>query len=172
MRTHLGDLPARQHLPAAAAAPDHVVEPGTPVLDVVIPVYNEENDLEPCVRRLHAHLSGTFPYPFRITVADNASTDPTPAVARRWPPNCPRSQSFRLEQKGRGRALRTVWTASDAPVLAYMDVDLSTDLNALLPLVAPLISGHSDLAIGSRLARSSRVVRGAEAGVHLAAPTT
>lgn len=45
-------------------------------------------------------------------------------------------------------------------MLAYMDVDLSTDLNALLPLVAPLISGHSDLAIGSRLSRSARVVRG------------
>src|SRR5690606_24325909 len=55
-----------------------------------------------------------------------------------------------------------VWAASDAPVLAYMDVDLSTDLNALLPLVAPLISGHSDLAIGSRLSRSARVVRGAK----------
>ena len=41
-----------------------------------------------------------------------------------------------------------------------MDVDLSTDLNALLPLVAPLLSGHSDLAIGTRLARGSRVIRG------------
>ena len=65
-----------------------------------------------------------------------------------------------LDAKGRGRALKAVWSASDAPVLAYMDVDLSTDLRALLPLIAPLISGHSDLAIGTRLARSSRVVRG------------
>src|SRR6202042_1696675 len=65
-----------------------------------------------------------------------------------------------MEQPGRGRALRAIWSGSDADVLAYMDVDLSTDLNALLPLVAPLLSGHSDLAIGSRLARSSRVVRG------------
>ena len=65
-----------------------------------------------------------------------------------------------LAQKGRGRALRQVWSASDATVLAYMDVDLSTDLAALLPLVAPLLSGHSELAIGSRLARGSRVVRG------------
>ncbi|MFI1091917.1 glycosyltransferase [Streptomyces sp. NPDC020917] len=160
MRTPLGNLPARQHLPVTAAAPDHAA--GAPVLDVVIPVYNEEDDLEPCVRRLHAHLSGTFPYPFRITVADNASTDLTPAVARSLAAELPEVEYFRLEQKGRGRALRTVWTASDAPVLAYMDVDLSTDLNALLPLVAPLISGHSDLAIGSRLARSSRVVRGAK----------
>ena len=76
-------------------------------------------------------------------------------------------RAVHLDEKGRGRALRTVWSASDASVLAYMDVDLSTDLAALLPLVAPLLSGHSDVAIGSRLARSSRVVRGAAAGVHL-----
>jgi putative flippase GtrA len=158
MRTPLGDLPARQHLPVADAG----LTTGTPVLDVVIPVHNEEDDLGTCVRRLHAHLSATFPYPFRITVADNASTDLTPAVAKSLADELPEVVGFRLEQKGRGRALRTVWTASQAPVLAYMDVDLSTDLNALLPLVAPLISGHSDLAIGSRLARSSRVVRGAK----------
>ncbi|MFJ8008968.1 glycosyltransferase [Streptomyces fagopyri] len=149
-----GNLPAREHLPAGSA--------GTPVLDVVIPVYNEEKDLQRCVVRLHEHLKRTFPYAFRITVADNASTDTTPRVAALLESRIPEVHSRRLEQKGRGRALRTVWSASDAPVLAYMDVDLSTDLNALLPLVAPLISGHSDLAIGSRLTRSSRVVRGAK----------
>ncbi|MFF1410165.1 glycosyltransferase [Streptomyces sp. NPDC058289] len=136
--------------------------PGEPVLDVVIPVFNEETDLGPCVRRLHEHLTRTFPYPFRITIADNASTDRTPEVAAGLAASVAGVRSTRLEQKGRGRALRTVWGESDAPVLAYMDVDLSTDLNALLPLVAPLISGHSDLAIGTRLARSSRVVRGAK----------
>ncbi|CAL9507206.1 hypothetical protein SUDANB176_03574 [Streptomyces sp. enrichment culture] len=149
-----GTLPAREHLPAAGA--------GTPVLDVVIPVYNEEKDLRPCVRRLHEHLTRTFPYAFRITIADNASTDGTPHVAGRLAEGMAEVRSVRLEQKGRGRALRTVWSASESPVLAYMDVDLSTDLNALLPLVAPLISGHSDLAVGSRLSRSSRVVRGAK----------
>lgn len=136
--------------------------PGEPVLDVVIPVFNEEKDLGPCVRRLHEHLTRTFPYPFRITIADNASTDRTPEVAARLAASVAGVRSTRLEEKGRGRALRTVWGDSDAPVLAYMDVDLSTDLNALLPLVAPLISGHSDLAIGTRLAPSSRVVRGAK----------
>ncbi|MDT3396475.1 bifunctional glycosyltransferase family 2/GtrA family protein [Streptomyces sp. B1866] len=134
---------------------------GEPVLDVVIPVYNEEKDLESCVLRLHEHLTRTFPYyGFRITIADNASTDTTPLIAARLAATMERVASVRLEQKGRGRALRTVWSQSDAPVLAYMDVDLSTDLNALLPLVAPLMSGHSDLAIGSRLASGSRVVRG------------
>ncbi|MER5185677.1 bifunctional glycosyltransferase family 2/GtrA family protein [Streptomyces sp. NPDC002896] len=147
-----GALPAREHIPAGQG--------GVPVLDVVIPVYNEEKDLQPCVERLHDHLVRTFPYRFRITIADNASTDSTPQVAAWLASTMESVRHFRLEQKGRGRALRTVWSASDAPILAYMDVDLSTDLNALLPLVAPLISGHSDLAIGSRLARTSRVVRG------------
>ena len=134
----------------------------TPVLDVVVPVYNEEVDLEPCVRRLHAYLRNSFPYPFRITVADNASTDATAAVAHRLTRELPEVSAVHLAQKGRGRALKHTWTHSDAAVLAYMDVDLSTDLAALLPLVAPLISGHSDLAIGSRLSRGSRVVRGAK----------
>ncbi|MFJ2743154.1 glycosyltransferase [Streptomyces sp. NPDC087440] len=133
---------------------------GTPLLDLVVPVHNEERDLEPCVRRLLAHLARAFPYSFRITVADNASTDRTPAIADRLSREHPEVSWVRLPEKGRGRALRTVWEASDAPVLAYLDVDLSTDLNALLPLVAPLVSGHSDLAIGTRLDPASRVVRG------------
>jgi putative flippase GtrA len=145
-------LPGRS--PRADAAP-----PRLPVLDVVVPVHNEETDLEPCLRRLHAHL-GTLPYPFRITVAENGSTDATAAIAHRVAAELPGIDVIDLPEPGRGRALRTAWLRSDAPVLVYMDVDLSTDLAALLPLVAPLISGHSDLAVGSRLSRSSRVVRG------------
>jgi putative flippase GtrA len=131
-----------------------------PVVDVVIPVHDEETDLEPCLRRLHAHLTEQLPYPFRITVAENASTDHTVDVARRVAAELPGVRLLALGEAGRGRALRTAWLSSEAPVLVYMDVDLSTDLAALLPLVAPLISGHSDLAIGTRLAASSRVVRG------------
>jgi glycosyltransferase involved in cell wall biosynthesis len=135
-----------------------VAEP--PVMDVVIPVHNEEHDLEPCVRRLHAYLVATFPYRFRITIADNASTDATPAIADRLAVALPNVGVVRITTRGRGTALRQAWSASPATVLAYMDVDLSTDLAALFPLVAPLISGHSDVAIGTRLARGSRVVRG------------
>ncbi|NMI00589.1 bifunctional glycosyltransferase family 2/GtrA family protein [Pseudonocardia acidicola] len=148
------------------AEPERLAPPGgrpdRTVLDVVVPVYNEEIDLEPSVRRLHTYLNAQFPYTFRITIADNASTDTTPVIAARLAAELPAVQNVRLEQKGRGRALRAVWSASDAQVLAYCDVDLSTDLAALLPLVAPLISGHSDLAIGTRLGRGSRVVRGAK----------
>jgi putative flippase GtrA len=130
------------------------------VLDVVVPVHDEERDLEPCLRRLHAHLSEQLPYPFRITVAENASTDSTLEVATRVAAELPGIEVLAMAEAGRGRALRTAWLRSDAPVLVYMDVDLSTDLAALLPLVAPLISGHSDLAIGTRLSPSARVVRG------------
>lgn len=136
--------------------------PGTPVLDVVVPVHNEQADLERSVRRLHTHLATTFPYPFRITVADNASTDDTLVIAETLQAAIAEVRAVHLDAKGRGRALNAVWTDSDADVLAYMDVDLSTDLAALAPLVAPLLSGHSDLAIGTRLARSARVVRGAK----------
>src|SRR3954464_6964757 len=134
--------------------------PRPPVLDVVVPVHDEEADLDPCLRRLHAHLTEQLPYPFRITVAENASTDGTVAVAHRVAADLPGIEVLVLPEPGRGRALRTAWLRSDAAVLVYMDVDLSTDLAALLPLVAPLISGHSDLAIGTRLSPSSRVVRG------------
>jgi glycosyltransferase involved in cell wall biosynthesis len=132
-----------------------------PLVDVAIPVHNEEADLEPSVRRLHAYLGDRFPFSARITIVDNASTDRTWATARWLGRQLCDVRAVRVEEKGRGLALRTAWMLSDSPVLAYMDVDLSTGLDALLPLVAPLISGHSDAAIGSRLAAGARVVRGA-----------
>ena len=129
-------------------------------VDIVVPVRNEEHDLAPSVRRLVSYLREGFPFTARVTIADNGSTDGTWAIADRLARDFDEVRAVRMEQPGRGRALRAVWSQSDAEVLAYMDVDLSTDLNALLPLVAPLLSGHSDLAIGTRLARGSRVVRG------------
>ncbi|GJF29415.1 glycosyl transferase [Kitasatospora sp. NE20-6] len=132
----------------------------TSLVEVVVPVYNEEHTVERCVRRLHAYLDETFPYPYRITIADNASTDATWQVATALATEIPQVTAVHLDLKGRGRALRQVWGDSDADVVAYMDVDLSTGLEAFLPLVAPLLSGHSDLAIGSRLHRGSAVVRG------------
>jgi glycosyltransferase involved in cell wall biosynthesis len=131
-----------------------------PTVDIVIPVHNEEAVLAASVTRLHEHLRLDFPFPWRITIVDNASTDRTWGLACRLATELDRVRSIRLDRKGRGRALRTVWSTSDAAVLAYMDVDLSTDLDALLPLVAPLVSGHSDVAIGTRLSDHAHVVRG------------
>ena len=131
-----------------------------PTLEVVIPVYNEERDLERSVRRLRACLDARFPFHANVTVADNASTDATGQIGERLAVTVRGVRYIRIAEKGRGRALAAAWLSSDAEVVAYMDVDLSTDLDALLPLVAPLISGHNDLAIGSRLAPGFRVRRG------------
>jgi putative flippase GtrA len=95
-----------------------------------------------------------------VTIADNGSSDGTWGIALALAAELSDVSAVRLAQPGRGLALRSIWSRSRSEVLAYMDVDLSTDLNALLPLVAPLLSGHSDVAIGTRLARGSRVVRG------------
>jgi glycosyltransferase involved in cell wall biosynthesis len=129
-------------------------------VDVVVPVRNEERDLAPSIRRLVAYLRESFPFTARVTIADNGSTDGTWAIADGLACELTEVRAIHMELPGRGRALRAIWSESDADVLGYMDVDLSTDLNALLPLVAPLLSGHSDLAIGTRLARGSRVIRG------------
>jgi hypothetical protein len=134
--------------------------PAGPLVEVVVPVHNEQRVLVASVTRLHRYLAASFPFPFRITIADNASTDRTWPLAQELTARLPQVAAVHLDQKGRGRALRHVWGQSDADVLAYTDVDLSTDLAALLPLVAPLVSGHSDLAIGTRLHRGARVVRG------------
>jgi glycosyltransferase involved in cell wall biosynthesis len=133
-----------------------------PQVEIVIPVRNEERDLAPSVRRLSAYLRETFPFTAQVTIADNGSSDQTWAVAQGLVSELGQDTvcAVHLDQPGRGRALHAIWASSDAEVLVYMDVDLSTDLNALLPLVAPLISGHSDVAIGTRLAATSRVSRG------------
>ena len=135
-------------------------ERARPQVEIVVPVHNEEAALALSVRRLHRFLTAEFPFSWRIVIADNASTDATPTMARELAAALPGVRAVRLDRKGRGRALRAAWAASDAGVVCYMDVDLSTDLRALLPLVAPLLSGHSDVAIGTRLARGARVVRG------------
>jgi glycosyltransferase involved in cell wall biosynthesis len=128
-------------------------------IEIVIPVYNEEEQLEWSITTLRAYLLESVPYRFQITIADNASTDSTHAIARRLESTYPEVRSLRLESKGRGLALRTAWGQSTADIVAYMDVDLSTELQAFLPLIAPLVSGKSDIAIGSRLARGATVVR-------------
>ncbi|KAA5832606.1 glycosyltransferase [Saccharopolyspora hirsuta] len=132
----------------------------TATVDVVIPVHNEERSLPGCLQVLGEHLAKGFPFPWTITVVDNASTDATLRVAHELAASMDRVRVLHLDRKGRGLALRTAWGYSDADVVVYMDVDLSTGLDALLPLVAPLVNGHSDLAVGSRLATGARTVRG------------
>ncbi len=130
------------------------------LVEVAVPVYNEEAELEPNVQRLRWYLDQRFPLATLVTIVDNASTDTTWGRAIQLERTHPGVRAVHLDEKGRGRALKRVWAESAAPVVAYMDIDLATGLDALLPLVAPLLSGHAELAVGSRLAVGARVVRG------------
>jgi cellulose synthase/poly-beta-1,6-N-acetylglucosamine synthase-like glycosyltransferase len=147
----------------ALAAPDEVdMDPRRAPVDVeiVVPVYNEAPQLAERIIALRTFLDESFPFQSVVTIVDNASTDNTFVVATALSDSMSGVAALHLDRKGRGFALREAWSTSRAPVVAYMDVDLSTSLEALLPLVAPLLSGHRDVAIGSRLARGARVVRG------------
>ena len=134
-------------------------EPATkPSVDVVIPVYNEEGDLSACVTTLRGFLGERLSNPWRITVADNGSLDSTLAVAQSLTQEYSEVRYIHLDQKGRGRALKRAWLESDAQILSYMDVDLSTDLEAFPPLVAAIEEGYN-IAIGTRLGRGAQVQR-------------
>jgi putative flippase GtrA len=156
-------MTARQDAPMTVlAAPQSGTGPrqAPPDVEIVIPVYNEAPNLTARVGELRRFLDESFPFRALVTVVDNASTDETFALASQLAAGTPGVTAVHLPRKGRGYALRSAWSKSTAPVVAYMDVDLSTSLSALLPLVAPLLSGQSDVAIGTRLARGAHVVRG------------
>jgi glycosyltransferase involved in cell wall biosynthesis len=156
--TDTPDGELRAQVSHAGSSARSVVRPA--VVQIVIPVYNEQRVLQASVRRLHDYLTQQFNFAFEITIADNASTDATPRIAHALARAIPEVRVLRLERKGRGRALRVAWSRSDAEVVAYMDVDLSTDLAALAALLIPLLEGRADVAIGSRLAAGAQVTRG------------
>jgi glycosyltransferase involved in cell wall biosynthesis len=134
----------------------------TPPVEIVIPVHNEAALLARSVTRLHRFAANELPYPIQITIADNASTDGTLAIAHGIAESLAGVAVLHLDDKGRGRALRAAWTHSSAKVVGYMDVDLSTELRFLAPLLEALLRGDCEVAIGSRLAPGARVTRGAK----------
>lgn len=131
-----------------------------PTVEIVVPVHNEQLTLQPSLRELHAFVRRSLPdLDVRITIADNGSTDLTGALAMQLLDELPELRLQQLSEKGRGRALRSAWSASTADIVAYMDVDLSTDLAALGGLLRPLVRDQADIAIGSRLAPGADVRR-------------
>ena len=128
-------------------------------LDVVIPGLNEEEGLANTVSTLLTFMSRHLTqYEWRIVIADNGSTDATQEICRELASVHPNVHYLRLEQRGRGRALKHAWSQSSAEVVAYMDMDLSTDLSALPSLVGAVAHGSHEVAIGSRLKRGAQVV--------------
>ena len=127
-------------------------------VDVVIPVYNEEDALPVSIPRLCTFLRDNLPNPWRVTIADNASTDGTRAVSESLCHMLPAVNYLYLPEKGRGRALRAAWLGSECDIVSYMDVDLSTDLSHFPTLVREL-DACRDIAVGSRLSSGSKVTQ-------------
>jgi len=142
----------------ASQRSDNATPTQPPVVDLVIPVLNEAHVLAESVATVRAFLSHQD-WQSRVVIVDNGSTDGTDRVARELVAAHPNVRFLQLPQRGRGRALRHAWTQSDADIMAYTDVDLSTELEALPPLVAGIWSGHYDLGTGSRLLRQSQTTR-------------
>ncbi len=130
-----------------------------PSVDVVIPVLNEAHVLERSIRSLWDFLENNLNCPWRIVIADNGSTDGTLEIAQRLSEQLDRVAYIHLDERGRGRALRKAWTTSDADIVSYMDVDLSTELTALPKMVDVLARGGYDVATGSRLEKGAKIKR-------------
>jgi len=127
-------------------------------VDIVVPVYNEEKILEKSISTLYNFLEKNFKYDWNIIIADNASKDNTLEVANSLSKKYKKVKILHLNQKGRGRALRIAWTKSDADIVSYMDVDLSTDLSFFPIMIDSLIQGY-DVATGSRLMEGAEIKR-------------
>jgi glycosyltransferase involved in cell wall biosynthesis len=128
-------------------------------VEIAIPVLNEARRLGRSVETLVAFLQAGFPYDWRVVIADNGSTDGTGDVGRELAGRIARVSYRRLNERGRGRALRAVWGESEADICAYMDVDLSTNLDKFPALIDAIALRGFDLAIGSRLLPGARVQR-------------
>ncbi len=127
-------------------------------IDIVVPVYNEEQALPRSILILTDYLKSNVINPWQIIIADNASTDSTRSVSEMLCERYPGVNYLYLPQKGRGRALKTAWMESTADIVSYMDVDLSTDLVHLPQLIDSIESG-AHIAIGSRLSKESKITR-------------
>jgi len=127
--------------------------------DCVIPVHNDEKRLAANIETLHAFLEESLSrYDWCIIIADNASTDATPEIGRRFAGSLSRTVYHRLEKKGRGRALRETWMHSNADFVSYMDVDLSTNLKAV-PEMMELFERGWQVILGSRLIAGANITR-------------
>jgi glycosyltransferase involved in cell wall biosynthesis len=133
-----------------------------PSVDITIPVLNEQRSIESTLRTLTSYLSAECPYDWRITVVDNGSTDRTWSLANSFAAENSYARAIRLDRPGRGGALKEAWSTSGADVVAYMDVDLSTGLESLQPLLEPIVKDEADISIGSRLAPGAIIERGVQ----------
>ena len=151
---------ARSRLITSDSSPSPFRATVNPFVDIVVPVLNEEKILQSSIETLDEYMMENLPYRYQITIADNGSQDNTLKIAKNLAQNYQSVRVVRLAERGRGRALKQVWQSSQADILTYMDVDLSTSLDDFLPMIQPLMAGEAGVAIGSRLMKKSKTSHG------------
>lgn len=128
------------------------------LVNITIPVYNEEKILKENIQVLYTFLNQNLDYPWEVVIADNGSNDQTQKIAKNLVRKLDHLKYLRLKEKGRGRALRKAWQESKAEILSYMDADLAVDLFSF-PKLVQVIKQGADIAIGSRFIPNSQVQR-------------
>ena len=146
-------------LPPSSAGPAPLA-PAAPQIDVVVPVLDEEATLERSVRRLHRYLSSEFPFTWRIVIADNASTDATPAIAARLHDELPGVDAPAARPQGpRPRAARRLVGEPGPRRLLHGRRPLDRPARAAAARRAAALAGTPT----SRSARASRTARASSA---------
>ena len=148
VNTEAEDFRARVVIPLPSLPVATAGDGPRPMVDMVVPAYNEERNLHAGILRLHAYLTHDFPFTARITIADNASSDATPAIAARLAAELPDVRVLRLNESSRARALAAAWLTSNARVVTRMDLDLQARLSRLSSVLSPIIFGRSEISIG------------------------
>ena len=126
------------------------------MIEITLPVLNEERTLETQVRKLYNYLLKEFPPDpdWKIVIADNGSTDNTRDLGEKLAAEYEQVKYIRVEEKGVGPALQSSWGQSTADIVGYMDLDLATNLKHFPEALRALASGH-DLVYASRLVKGA-----------------
>ncbi len=126
-------------------------------ISIILPVYNEEECLEKNTETVLKYAK-KFYENFEIVITDNASIDKTLDIAKKLSKKYKEIRYIHLDQKGRGRVLKKAWNESKADILAYSDIDLSTDIKAIKKLTDAIDQGY-DIATASRHSKQSQLDR-------------
>lgn len=125
----------------------------------VIPAYNEEEVLEENIKKLNLFLQKNLKnYNWRIIISNNHSADSTLKIAKSLSKNNKRISYYSMKDRPKSLSIKKIWMVEDADFYAYMDADLSTDIEHIPQLINELEKGY-DLVTGSRVSKESKSKR-------------
>ena len=124
-----------------------------PVLSVIIPAYNEATRVGRTIEQVLTYLHAQ-PFSSELIVVSDGSTDDTGPVVERYFAAHPDTIATRLisypTNRGKGYAVRQGLLAATGTVALFTDADLSTPIEELPKVLAPILDGRYDVVFGSR----------------------